>query len=250
MKSGPAEPRAPELHVLRLAAHDAAAVAPWRLTPGLEVRPGEGEIWLRLRAAGGEAERVLAALPALERFTCDAQGALRRRGGLVPRGRMVEEGWQPVAEWSGVMAGLVRSPQPVAPSRSALRLERREGELPAVAVLLRMADWCAYAVSAPQVRLARWRLAASRAEQAVLVVGLPLPPLPGGHFVAAAERILLPAGFGWTPAIDAIALRQVVGAARTDYVWWREREGLAVLPEALFVPASRSGARQLAEGGA
>ncbi|MBS0658419.1 MAG: hypothetical protein JSR82_09280 [Verrucomicrobia bacterium] len=238
----------PAWQVLRLGASDADALFAWRLEPGLEVcARSDGGWWVRQRWAIGETPRSLDGLPATERFVCGTDGILRHPGGEIPRGQLPLVGWRSVAEACPVAAPPLVAPSVATAGRAALRLTRGGAGSPPVALLLPLSAWIDYAVEAPLVRLERWRYAASRAEGAALVLGNPLPPLGGERFVEPAARVLVPAGFGWTPEIDAAAVREVAGAAGTDYVWWREREGLAVLPEALFVPASRSGIRRLRE---
>lgn len=245
MKSTTVHPNVPLLRAVRLAEADAGALAAWRLEPGLEVCRASGSLWVRLRSGIEQAERVLGALPALERFVCGPDGSLRLPQGLLPRSRLPEHGWQPAAEACPVAAPALPGATLQTPSRAALRLVRADSPAPAVALLADFEAWCRHAVEAPEVRLAAWRVAASREEQLVLILGTPLPPLAGTHFYEAGPRVLLPSGFAWTPAIDSAALRTVLEAAKSDYVWWREKEGVAVLPDANFVPASRSGARRM-----
>lgn len=245
MKAATTHPSGPILRAVRLAEQDAGALAAWRLEPGLEVCRAAGSVWVRLRSGVEQAERVLGALPALERFVCAPDGSLRLPQGLLPRGRLPEQGWRPATEACPVAAPALPGAALQAPSRAALRLVRSDSPGPATALLADFDAWCRYAIEAPQVRLAAWRLAASREEQLALILGTPLPPLAGTHFYEAGPRVLIPCGFAWTPAIDSAALRTVLEAARTDYVWWREKEGVSVLPEALFVPATRSGARRM-----
>lgn len=235
-----------QLRVVRLAAAAGAALAAWRLEPGLEAcAHPEGGWWVRLRSDRARAERVLGALPADERYVCASDGTLRWPEGEVPRGSAPLQGWRPVAEICPVAARVLPSPKEDVVDRAALRLTRGGSPGESAALLVALAAWCTYASEAPQIRLSRWSYAASRAEGLALVLGQPLPTLAGEHFVEPAPRVLVPAGFGWTPPIDASALRESLGAGRSDYLWWREREGVAVLPEALFLPASRSGARRL-----
>lgn len=233
--------------VLRLAPADVSALQPLRLERGVEVRCEAGGIWIRLHAEAEEAARVLGGVPALERFTADADDLLRHRGGLVPRGKMPAHGWQPLREWLAVEAPPIFAPAGTAVPRAALRLRRGGTPLPTAGLLVSISAWVAYAENAPRIRLQQLRYATSRAEGRALLFGDVLPPLPGTHFVAPGPRILVPAGFTWAPAIDAAALRSVAQARPGDFVWWREEEGLALLDEALFVPAARAGIRQLRE---
>ncbi len=232
-----------ETWVVRLASSDRMAVAALRLTPGLEVREAADGIWLRLRVDLDAGAQLFGAVPALERFLLGPDGTLRHPRGEVPRGRLPDAGWSSVADWCPVEVSAIAPPVPQSPVRAALRLRRGGTPQAAVALLTGLAGWGKYAEAAPLLRLQPLRFAASAAEGQVLLLGEMLPPLPGTRFVAPATDVLVPAGFEWTPAIDAAALRQIAGARPGDIVWWREKEGVAVLDEALFVPATRAGVR-------
>ncbi len=227
---------------------DAGALAALRLVPGLEVAEASGSIWLRGEALAEDLRPLLQAIPAVARFERTGD-ALRWPAGLVPRGVLPPGPWRPLASAFPLTAPAITTTTSGAVPRAAVRLTRGGTLLPPAALLLPLAVWARFAIEAPTVRLQRWRFAASRGEGRVLVLGTPLPALPGEPFIAPAPGLLIPAGCTWTPAIDPAVLRAAAGARADDIVWWREREGILLLPAEQWVPATRSGARRLQDEG-
>ena len=87
-------------------------------------------------------------------------------------------------------------------------------------VLLTSIDrWEAYAVQAPQVRLDRWQFAVAE-DGRVLVRGGPLPPLPGGRWVDR-KGIAVPAGWQWSPPVEASTVRTVFSLEPGDLALWQ-----------------------------
>jgi hypothetical protein len=76
----------------------------------------------------------------------------------------------------------------------------------------------------------------------VLVLGNPLPALPGRHY-AGKDGILVPCGFSWTPRVEAGVLRQLFDLKAGDFVVLGEDNTHQVMHSEQFVPASRSAAR-------
>ena len=96
-------------------------------------------------------------------------------------------------------------------------------------------------IEAPQVRLDRWRFAVA-ADGRVAVHGQPLPPLPGRRWVEQ-EGIAVPAGWTWTPAVEAALLRQVFGLAEGDVALWDVDGAWERIAADEFVRATRAAVR-------
>jgi hypothetical protein len=128
------------------------------------------------------------------------------------------------------------SPQP-----TVLRLVRASHELDATWLLTTFETWAAYAVQAPQVRLARWSFVAGR-DGRVVVRGAPLPPLPGQRFVDR-EGIVVPAGYTWSPAVDAQTVRQCWSLDRGECVLWMADGSCQRIALENWVQATRSAVR-------
>ena len=236
--------------VARLSAADRRALDTLRLAAGVEAAVVGESLWVRgpvpEGAAGGWPHR----LPAAERFDLLADGVLRAPGARVPCARLPA-----AAAWSLLPAWLpVELPPPLPPAavpdKPALRLVRGGTEEAPAALLLALDAWVEWAERAPAVRLGSLRFAArtavgpdGSAPAQALVLGQPLPPLPGVQLVAKAG-VLVPAGWQWQPAVDAAVARRLLGLRADELALWpEERAPVAIIPAEAVVPASRSAAR-------
>ena len=152
-----------------------------------------GALWLRGGlAATNPLPLPIRQLPASAAYVADAQGRLFPRGSRTPTGRLPALNWQPLAEFlplempTAALPGELPTPVPV-------QLVPTRQPRPGAALLATLAAWVAYAETAPAVRLAPLRFAASGRGQ-VLLLGAPLPPLPGQEYWQT-ESLLLPAGY-------------------------------------------------------
>ncbi len=69
--------------------------------------------------------------------------------------------------------------------------------------------WANFAGGAAQVRLSSLRFAMAE-DGRVAIVGLPLPAIPG-VFYCAFQGIAAPAGWIWSPPVDAAVLGELLG---------------------------------------
>lgn len=187
------------------------------------------------RAAGGELFRVL------------DDGQLLPFGGRVPRGRLPDGPWQSIATWAAIEAPLAAFPA-ARPAKTALTLVRG-GEAAEPDVLIAPLDaWHTYVEVAPRVRFRSLKFAAS-ADSRALIVGKPLPPLAGDRYVRR-DQIAAPAGWTWSPPVDAASLAKAFGAAPSDLLVWHANGSLDVVAAECLSTASRSAVRATAEWGA
>ncbi|MBE7212161.1 MAG: hypothetical protein INR65_14160 [Gluconacetobacter diazotrophicus] len=122
-----------------------------------------------------------------------------------------------------------------------LRLVRGGAEATPDALLLGLDAWTRWAATAPAVRLRPLRFAATASS--ALVLGQPLPPLPGARLVSR-EGVLVPAGWRWEPAVDPAVVRRVCGLRADELALWPGEDApVAVIPAETIVPASRSAVR-------
>jgi hypothetical protein len=185
----------------------------------------------------------LAAVAGARRFSVLADGQLLPPGARVPQGWLPQGPWTALLRWMGfelppaVLAGRSEATAPLALVRS----DRMED---ASLLLARFDLWAAYAVTAPQVRLDRWRFAVA-ADGRVAVHGRPLPPLPGQCWVER-EGIAVPAGWTWTPAVEAALVRQVFALAAGDVALWHADGAWERIAGEQFVRATRAAVRETA----
>jgi hypothetical protein len=126
-----------------------------------------------------------------------------------------------------------------------LRLERAHEERPATLLLTTLAAWSAYATSAPAARLRPLRFAVA-ADGRAIVVGAPLPPIPGRRF-AERDGIAVPCGFAWDPPVEPAVLREVLQLDAGDLALLDESGACEHIESAHFARASRAAVRATVE---
>ena len=240
---------------VRLSIEDRHVLAALRLLAGVEVAVVGESIWVRGPVAERAAATAADRLPASARFALLADGVLRPPGASVPRARLPRD-----VTWVGLRSWIeVELPALLPPARSVerlpLRLVRGGAEAVPDAMLLGLDTWAQWAESAPAVRLAPLRFAAATAlaldglgPAQALVLGEPLPPLPGVRLNSRAG-ILVPAGWRWEPAVSAATVRGLLGLRTDELALWPDVHApVSMVPAEAVVPASRSAARLTREG--
>lgn len=215
-------------------------LGPLRHWPGIEVAEASPRVWLRAgHLEAGQWEQVRR-LPDADRYTVVDGDVLVRAGGRVPCGQLPPGPWHPLARWLAVTTPAADVPVSL-PRGHALRLVRSLIERDSTWLEVSLATWTAYAVIAPQVRLARWTFAADRRGQ-VVIRGAPLPPLPGDRFVDH-DGIAVPEGWTWTPHVPPDVLRAAFALGEGDTLLWTLRRGCERIAADDWVRATRSAAR-------
>ena len=226
--------------ILILAARDREALGAVRCLPGLRVAEAEGQLWLRGIETDATPDLRLRQLPAVRTYLLDEGDALFPVGGLTPVGKLPDWRWTPLAAF--IRPELPTSALPgKADGRYPVRLVPSDRAAAGEALVTDLAVWQQYAATAPEVRLQGLRFAAS-ADGQVLVLGTPLPPVPGKEYWLT-QNILMPGGFDfeWPLAAGVLAARlnprnDAVLRFRPDGSWEK-------IPKEALVPASRSAAR-------
>lgn len=225
--------------VVRLDAAGARAAARLRLVPGVEACEDGGAVWLRGPAAGEDLDRELRSLPGAERFDAGPVGVLRRPGGRVPCGSAPAAGWVPAPAWA-----VPATPDPVPAAIVTQCVNPRVApsgrERPADVLRCPLDLFARWASDAPEPRLRPLAFAASAAE--AVVVGLPLPPLPGARFYRLGS-IAVPCGFDLLPEVGQVAWRDALRLADGDLALFATDASWERVPAAGFVRASRGAAR-------
>ena len=221
----------------------AQALAPLRRKPGLLVSVHEDRIWLRSASLDPPLRQELLSLPALERDFVDDEEQLTPWSKITPHAQVPAGAWMELADWA--ILSLPRSGWPgERPQKARLRLIRGFHERPARALLCSWGTWAAYAATAPQVRIAGLAFVVNSAEQ-VIVRGESLPPLPGQR-LTDDDGILVPAGWTWSPNVDAGIVREVFGLQEGESAVWLASDVWERIPADAWVAATRSAVRETA----
>jgi len=206
---------------------------------GIEVCEANGQVWLRGPALDEAMLRELRALLGSQVFQPLTDAQLLLLGATVPHGYAPHGDWHALRKWLTIRLPTKQFvAAPPAPAR--LELVRAAGQQAPSLVRLLWPEWSNYALTAPQVRLARLEFAACQAE--VVVRGEPLPPLHGEYFYVR-HGVAAPIGFDWHPALDARVLRAAWGCELDELVLLLRTGGHMRLRGDQFVAASRSAVR-------
>jgi hypothetical protein len=223
-----------------LAEAQRAALSTVRDQPDLRVAADAGQLWLRGLPATGSLALALRQLPALAAYTADAAGRLFPGGRPTPTGRLPLLAWQPLLDFVPLELPTAALPgQPPAPV--PVRLVPSAQPRPGAALLTTLAAWQAYAETAPAGRLAGLRFAVSSRGQALLL-GTPLPPLPGQEYWLA-NGLLLPAGFEFELPIAAQLVAGPLTNGSQGFALFDAEGQYELIPAAHLHPATRAAVR-------
>ena len=192
----------------------AEALRLWEV-PGIDVYLAGDRLWLRGDHWSEVLERQLRSMLGTHRFVVDEQGLITPRPYALPVDCLPTGPWTPLTDWFRLAAPprqFSARPQ----NRITMRLEPSERVQTCNLLVMPLAAWRDYAQLGPAIRLKRWTFAVSDDRQ-VAVRGAPSPPLPGAHFVET-DGIAVPAGWSWSPALDAAVLRSAFELAVGDVV--------------------------------
>jgi hypothetical protein len=123
-------------------------------------------------------------------------------------------------------------------------IRTREPEEPSL-LITRWQHWHEYALTAPQVRLERLAMALAD-DGRVLLLGTPLPPLPGEQWVVRAG-VAAPAGWIWSPAVDPAVIRELLELPPHDLALLHTGGNWELVAAGNLVRVTRSAARNTAE---
>jgi hypothetical protein len=226
--------------ILVLAARDRETLGAVRCLPSLRVAEAEGTLWLRGIDTDTTPDLRLRQLPAVQTYLLDEEDYLFPPGGFTPVGKLPALHWTPLAAFirpelpTSALPGKGVGQYPVKLVPSG----RAEAGSALVADLW---VWQQYAATAPEVRLQGLRFAASEHDQ-VLVLGTPLPPVPGKEYWLT-HNLLLPAGFDFELPLAAGLLAAKLNPRNDAVLRFGPDGSWEKIPKEALVPASRSAAR-------
>ena len=190
----------------RIAASDLLVLAAYRSLPHWQLRAdGTDAYWLRVAA---DDEEIFPKLPLLGRWTADATGQLTREGHRVPEAVLPQEGWREVADLLPIVPPRRGAPGMPAPA-VAFQLVPDDAGHAAGALICHFADFSCWASTALSVRIECLRFACCEDGRA-MVVGSPLPPLPGAGFHRMG-RLWLPCGWRLPDHVWPELLEEILG---------------------------------------
>lgn len=214
-----------------------ASLGQIRHWPRIEVCELDQEVvWLRGFRLDAEIQLQLRHLLTCRLYQPLSDGQLVPWGSTLPEGFVPEGPWRPLSEWQSVSLPGKRFAMDL---EAHVKLQLVRSNQPQSASLQRtsVVEWTRYVSTAPLARLQRLQFAA--AQEQVIVMGQPLPPIPGDQFFLR-DGIAAPVGFCWTPALDAKVLNQMFELEDGDIALLLPEGGYGILHADNWVGASRS----------
>lgn len=231
--------------IIVLSQADKAALGSVRCLPGLQAAEDEGFIWVRGINTLDNIDLRIRQLPGLHTYTLDADNNLFPPGGLTPVAKLKPLKWVPVAEYITVKLPVSALPGKVS-LQHIIKLmpsgRSQEGNV----LLTDLATWKTYAETAPLVRLQQTRFAVSENNK-VLVMGTPLPALPGREYMLQ-DTLLLPCGFEFDPPVISELVIARLDPSKESLLLFDTDGTWEKVPKNAFMPSTRSAIR-LTEGG-
>ena len=215
------------------------ALGTLRARTDLWIADVENDIYVR-SPFSTEPDPVLLQLPSRALFWMDEENRLFRPGGLTPESIMPAIEWKQLKEWMPVTWPVSRHPA-IAPPAIDVQLTASDKPQKSVAILCTLNVWKLFATSASAIRLQGLSFAVND-KQEVLIMGHPLPPVPGGEYWMDHD-ILLPAGFTMERKLVTRLLSWKKEMKDQHYLMARVDGPWELIPKTSFVPASRSAVR-------
>jgi hypothetical protein len=204
--------------------------------PGLKAAADRDLIWLRGIAVGSTPDKRIASLPILHRYNADPEERLFPDQQKTPTGKLPKLDWQPIKAFVPIELPVSAMPGKLfLPVRISLSRSNEVNE--AIALLTDLKSWKIYAETAAGTRLQPFRFAVSGKGE-VLVIGRPLPQLPGKTFWPR-DQMLLPSGYDLDPPV----LGTLVEAPKETLMLFEPDGNWQAIPIAHFQSAGRSAVR-------
>jgi hypothetical protein len=179
-------------------------------------------------------------LPAQKRYHLDEKGLLFPVNRLTPVGKLPELDWQSLTNFLPVEMPVAAMPGKL-PEKEIISLVPTEEVHEGYALLTSLADWKAWAETAPAIRLERLQFAVS-AQNEVLITGQPLPALPGREYWMQ-HHVFIPAGYAFEYTVLPEIIATELNADKDSWIVFDTTGGWQPVPLNAFVPASRSAIR-------
>jgi hypothetical protein len=226
-------------HVLILSKGDHSALGSIRSVQGLQVAEDE-DLLVRGVNESLLADKRIRQLPVLHTYCLDEHQQLFPLGGLTPTKKLAHLEWIPIAEF--IKPELPVSALPAKPqARHWVRLVKACTTCEGAAMMTSLNTLKAYAETAAAIRLEHLKFAVSSNED-VLLIGTPLPAIPG-HEYYFHESILLPAGYAFEAPVFAQLLKRKLNSAEDSVVAVTTAGDWHKVPLQSFAKATRSAIR-------
>jgi hypothetical protein len=216
---------------------DLTPLAAVRTFPGLKAAVAGDQLWVRGLPVN-DLPLALKQLPALHTYFLDDEQRLYESGHLTPVATLPRLPWKELTALLPVTLPVSAMPGALPPAYTIQLKRTPTGE--AAALLTTLDVWKQYAADAPMARLEKLLFAVS-ARGETLILGEPLPPIPGKGYTLEHD-ILLPAGYHFDPPAIAPLVAQQLNPNK-ELLLFHADARWEIIPRAAFVSATRSAVR-------
>lgn len=226
--------------IFKLAKKDRPALAKLRCSPGLEAAEDGDWIWLKAVAQGKEPPVEILQLPLVQTYKLDDQNRLFLKEALTPIRQGPSVDWRPLTVLIPLEIPASAMPGKVGEGYQIQLVPSEEGHV-GDALLTDWNTWKNYADGAPLVRLDQLQFAVAENKK-VLVLGQPLPPIPGREYWVQHHN-LLPCGFNFKIPLVAKLLMQRLNEYQDAFLLFDVSGSCQKIEVENIVQASRSAVR-------
>ncbi len=211
-----------------------------RCMEGLRAAEEENCIWIRGINALIEMDKELLRLPATNTFIIDEQNNLFLPGGLTPVAVLKPLEWTSLTEFISVEAPTAALPGKTN-GKISIKIIPSAIARKGAALVTTLDVWKKYAETASETRLFATRFAVSEKSK-VLIIGDPLPSLPGIEYWQTGE-VLLPAGYDFELSIMQEFVNKKLNENKSFVILFDEDGSWQKIDKSFFVISKRSAIR-------
>ena len=229
-----------EEYILRMKQKDQDALGIIRCIRDIQAAIDGETVWIRIPFKIYLDEISIKQLPVENTFMADAEGRLFQLGGFTPVDLLKELAWQPLISLINVELPVSLLPGKVE-QKISINIISSKNVQPGAALLTSLTVWKNYAETASSTRLNNLRFAVSEKNE-VLVVGNPLPPLPGTEYWISND-ILVPCGYDFEYRLESVLIKEQYNSGNDSLLLSNIEGEIQLISKTLFVPAKRSAIR-------
>jgi len=226
-------------YIFKMEKRNGESLGSVRCMDGLQVAEEDDHIWLKAQGLS-ELSVELMQLPVKSTYIKDEYDNLFIPGKLTPEEVLREMSWQPLTGYIKVESPVAALPG-IINQKIEIRLVSSIKERKGKALLTSLSLWKHYAETAPGTRLSALKFAVSENNE-VLIIGTPLPPLPGTEFWDAGN-ILIPSGYDLEVDLMKDFIQRKLNEHNSSFVVFDSESRYQLIDKNFFVAAKRSAVR-------
>jgi len=223
--------------IVRIVPEDIGGFGTVRTWPELRVAVSGDECWIRGLPFDSS---LLAKLPIKAVYRIDEQQRLFGLKDKTPHSVLKKMSWEPLQSFLTLELPVSAFPAST-DERLHVKLSPATGTTAPVAIMTHLDAWKRYADSAPLIRLQRLRFAVCASGE-VLVLGTPLPSLPGMTYYSH-EHLLLPSGYDFDPPAASPFITSRLAAGGDTLILFHADGQWEKISGSSFIGATRSAIR-------